>query len=94
MEKSGPNRRPNERQECPNCHHFVPMLFVFPTTQFDPCVEKECWRFQRCFFCHWSGDVTTGRAINFRRYHGLLFVDGIHYAGGLLGYMRQLDLCP
>lgn len=94
MENSGQPIQPNERQICPSCFSPVPMKFVFPATRSNPCEEEHAWRFQRCSRCKWCGDVVSGTYMNLYRFHWTLFVDGEEMKDGLLGLLRELELCP
>ena len=83
----------NRLKQCPQCGFFWTMKFVWPSPYPDPCVEANLWRFQRCDWCKWSGDVVTLKRYAFRRYKGLFFVDGVHHAGGFAGFLQSIGIC-
>lgn len=78
---------------CPSCGFAWTMELVFHLAHPLPCVEESRWRFQRCQHCGWSGDVISKKQFTFRRWKGILLVDGLHHPGGLYGFLKSIGLC-
>jgi hypothetical protein len=92
-EPIGKFMNPNERQPCPQCAGQRTMKFVFPAPRNDPCEEKHAWRFQRCKWCGWTGDVVTGEFAHISWAGTFLIVNGHFYAKGLRQYFEEHKLC-
>src|SRR5579862_5026972 len=61
----GPVERSQARRmPCPNCNSPIPMKFVFPDRQASPCFEVNAWRFQKCQYCGWAGDVARRKRVD------------------------------
>jgi hypothetical protein len=69
------------------------MELVFHLKHPVECAEAARWRFQQCQHCGWSGDVVSKKQFAFKRWKGLLLVDGIHYPGGFYGFLKAIGLC-
>jgi len=85
---------PNEQQPCPVCKPGQRMKFIFPSVRSDPCEELNAWRFQRCPFCGWTGDVATGKFYSLTTTKNYLIANGKIYGNGLRGLLEELELCP
>lgn len=69
---SGANDNQTERSQarrmpCPDCNSPIPMKFIFPARQASPCFEVNAWRFQRCQYCGWQGDVARRMRVTIHR---------------------------
>lgn len=79
---------------CPACKSAKNLKYLWPSTQKPGCVEAHMWRFQRCTWCGWTGDILTGHAYLIER-AGLAgyFIDKRFYAS-LDSWFEELGLCP
>jgi hypothetical protein len=70
------------------------MDYLFPAKKADPCVELNAWRFQRCRYCGWMGDVAIRKQYKVSlTKSGIYLIDGKFY-GNLRDWFRALELCP
>ncbi len=83
----------NKRMPCPRCNRAVPMRFMFPAERDDPCEELNAWRFQRCEWCGWTGDVTTDQQLDIGRdiWQGYR-INGRHW-DTLKEWLQSIGLC-
>jgi hypothetical protein len=92
-EPIGSFMNPNEQQDCPTCGARRKMKFLFPAPKEDECEEKHAWRFQRCPFCGWTGDVVTGKFLHISHAGRFLIVNGDLFSNGLREYLEERELC-
>lgn len=82
------------RKICPNCSSDLFMLYCFPGKQKDPCAERQAWRFQRCGWCGWRGDVVTHEPMVINTVKGTLVINGVLFERGLAEYVYVVGICP
>lgn len=69
------------------------MKFLFPAERSDPCEELNAWRFQRCQYCGWTGDISIRKQYKIDRLPLGGFIVDSHYYESLRAWFVALELC-